>query len=296
MEIRQLEYFMAICQELHFTRASVNLGVTQPTLSHQIKALEDEIGILLFDRIGKKTMLTEAGLILLKHCRNVFNSLESAREEIAELQEIKQGSLSIGALTGELNQLVSKLLVDFHQRYPQIKLKVVGSDDLIERVIQNEIDFGLTILPVHDERITTVPLYEENLYLTVSSNHPLANREKIDLEEITGLPFIVFPKNHKCRQQIEIAFQLLGISLKPIIETDAPETIISLIEAQAGVSILSKTLINIWNNDNIKIIKIENPSIRRQIGLIYHKEKYMGFAAREFINVLKTTVTETHKD
>ncbi|MBP1991954.1 LysR family transcriptional regulator [Paenibacillus eucommiae] len=123
-------------------------------------------------------MLTEAGLILLKHCHNVFNSLESAREEIAELQEIKQGSLSIGALTGELNQLVSKLLVDFHQRYPQIMLKVVGSDDLIERVIQNEIDFGLTILPVQDERITTVPLYEENLYLTVSSNHPLANREK----------------------------------------------------------------------------------------------------------------------
>ncbi|MBP1991953.1 LysR family transcriptional regulator substrate-binding protein [Paenibacillus eucommiae] len=102
------------------------------------------------------------------------------------------------------------------------------------------------------------------------------------------MSFIVFPKTHKCRQQIEIAFQLLGISLKPIIETDAPESIISLIEARAGVSILSKTLINIWNNDNIKIIKIENPSIRRQIGLIYYKRKNIWDLLRgEFINIKK---------
>ncbi|MBW7460997.1 LysR family transcriptional regulator, partial [Paenibacillus sepulcri] len=88
MEIRQLEYFAAICQEKHFTRAAEKLNVTQPTLSHQIKALEDELGVPLFDRIGKKIAITEAGQLLLKHCGQVFNSLSSAREEISELQKI----------------------------------------------------------------------------------------------------------------------------------------------------------------------------------------------------------------
>nr|WP_264373540.1 LysR family transcriptional regulator [Paenibacillus psychroresistens] len=265
----------------------MNLGVTQPTLSHQIKALEDEVGTLLFDRIGKKTAITEAGTILLKHCRNVFNSLESARGEISELQLLLQGNLSIGALTGELNQLVSTLLVDFHKSYPQIKLKVIGSDNLIERVIQNEIDFAVTILPTHDERISTELLYEEELYLIVSSQHPLAQTEKVDLDDIIQLPLILFPKTYRCRQQIDDTCQLKGIILKPIIETDTPETIVNLVETQAGVSILSKTLINIWNNKNIKIIKIENPAICRQVGLIYHKEKYIGSAAREFMSLIK---------
>ncbi|BBI34911.1 LysR family transcriptional regulator [Cohnella abietis] len=292
MEIRQLEYFMAICKRLNFTRASEDLGVTQPTLSHQIKALEDEVGTLLFDRIGKKIAITEAGFILLKHSHNIFNSLAGAKEEIQELRKIKQGSLSIGALTGELTQLVTKLLLDFHQSYPQIKLTVIGADDLIERILQNEIDFALTILPVHDERLTTVPLYEEELYLAVSSKHPMAHKQSVHLDEIVTLPLILFPKHYKCRQQIEAACLLKEMSLQPLIETDSPETIIHLIENGAGASVLSKTLLNMYNNARIKMIRIENPAINRQIGLVYHKEKYMGFAAREFMNLLKNTTKD----
>ncbi|MEK3912158.1 LysR family transcriptional regulator [Paenibacillus sp. FSL H7-0331] len=294
MEIRQLEYFMAVCKTLHFTRASEELGVTQPTLSHQIKALEDEMGTLLFDRIGKKTAITEAGFILLKHCHTIFNSMVSAREEIQELQTMKQGSLTVGALTGELNQLVSQLLLEFHDNYPNIKITIISSDDIVERALQNEIDFALTIVPVHDERMTTVPLYEEELYLAISKHHPLAHNATVHLDEIAHLPFILFPKYYKCRQQIDAACSLQGISIAPLIETDSPEAIISLIENQAGVSILSRTLLNIWNNEHINIIKIENPSFHRQIGVVHHKEKYMGYAAREFIDLLKKTTEAYH--
>ncbi|MBB6671810.1 LysR family transcriptional regulator [Cohnella nanjingensis] len=292
MEIRQLEYFMAVCKELHFTRASEQLGVTQPTLSHQIKALEIEIGMPLFDRIGKKTALTEAGQILFRHGTHIFQSIQSAMAEIQELQEVKGGKLSIGVLKGELNQFVSTLLFTFHQQYPNIQLTVVGKDDMVDGIIQNEIDIALTIVPIHDERLTIVPLYEEDLYLTVSHRHSLADQQTIRLEQIKEEPFILFPKNYKCRQQIEAAFKLIDAPLRPIIETDATESILNLVQAEAGVSILSKTLLHMWGHDQLRMIKIENPSVRRQIGLVYHKEKYIGFAAQQFIRLLRQTIVD----
>ncbi|MCR8630427.1 LysR family transcriptional regulator [Paenibacillus radicis (ex Xue et al. 2023)] len=296
MELRQLEYFMAVCKELHFTRASEKLGVTQPTLSHQIKALEIEIGMPLFDRIGKKTALTEAGEILLKHSNQVFNSLQNAQEEIEELQEVKCGRLSIGVLTGELNQLVSKVLFTFHKNYPYVQIAVVGRDDVTEGIIRNEIDLGLTIIPIHDERITTELLYEEDLYLTVSNNHPLAAKKTIDLEQVKDQHFILFPEKYQCRQQINAAFKTIEAQINPIIETDATESILTLVQAQAGVSILSKTLLTLWTNDNIRMIKLEKPPVRRQIGLAYHKEKYIGFAAQKFIGLLRETIADQQLD
>ncbi|MGO4545732.1 LysR family transcriptional regulator [Paenibacillus sp. 2TAB23] len=291
MEIRQLEYFKALCKELHFTRASERLGVTQPTLSHQIKALEDELGVQLFDRIGKKTMVTEAGAILLKHCDHIFQSMASAKGEMEELQTLKRGCLSIGALPGELNSLVSAATIQFHKQFPDIQLKVWGTDDVMERVVHNELDVALTILPVIDERIVSVPLYEEELFLTLSHEHPLAALETVRLEDISQEPFILFPKTYKCREQTDTAFKAVGIVLNPIVETDAIETIFSLIQAKAGVSILSKTLMSIHKSDAIKTVKIINPSIKRTIGLIYHKEKYIGFAARKFIELIRSRVS-----
>jgi len=296
MEIRQLEYFMAVSKELHFTRASEKLGVTQPTLSHQIKALETEVGMPLFDRIGKKTALTEAGEILFRHGNQIFQSLQSAKDEIGELQDIQYGRLSVGVLTGELNRLVAALLFAFHQQYPGVQITVTGRDDITGGILRNEIDLALTIIPLEDDRIATVPLYEEDLYLTVASRHPLADAAAIDLEQVKELPFILFPRNYQCRQKIDAAFRTIDAPLNPVIETDAPESILKLVQAQAGVSILSSTFLSMWGHDDMKAIKLENPTIRRQIGLAYHKEKYLGFAARQFITMLQQIIAERGLD
>ncbi|MCZ8510906.1 LysR family transcriptional regulator [Paenibacillus filicis] len=126
--------------------------------------IEDELGVPLFDRIGKKIAITEAGMILYKECNKVFTNLSSAREQIQELQQIERGTLTIGALPGELNQLVSTLLVDFHRNYPKVRIKIFGVEDIVERVLQNELDFAITILPQEDDRIKKIPLYREKFY------------------------------------------------------------------------------------------------------------------------------------
>lgn len=292
MELRQLEYFVAICEELHFTRASEKLGMTQPTLSHQIKSLEDELGVPLFDRIGKKIAVTEAGKLLLSQCKVIFASLQNVKEQIMELQKVARGTLSIGALPGELTQLVSSLLLDFHNIYPQVQIKIVNLDDIVERVVQNEIDFAISILPIEDERIHKIPLYKEQFYLAVSSDHPLADRTSINFNEIRDYPIIMFPQTHKCRQMLDMTCSTSGFNLEPLIETTSIDTIIDLVKAGAGVTVLSKTLLNIYNDGQLKTLKVENPTLCREIGIIRHKDKYIGQAARIFMDLLSNHIDE----
>ncbi|MDF2718696.1 MAG: transcriptional regulator, LysR family [Paenibacillus sp.] len=121
MELRHLEYFMTMCQELHFTRASEKLGISQPTLSQQIRALELESDTLLFDRVGKKVIVTEAGKILYRHCVRMFDELGQAQTAIRELKGLRRGEIRIGS-SG--NHMLINSIISFHQSYPGIQINV----------------------------------------------------------------------------------------------------------------------------------------------------------------------------
>ncbi|OZB90121.1 LysR family transcriptional regulator [Paenibacillus sp. XY044] len=290
MEIRQLEYFRAICEELHFTRAADKLNVTQPTLSHQIKSLEDEIGTPLFDRIGKKIALTEAGRILKSHTAVIFNALQSAKDQMNELLSGERGTLAIGSPPGELNHLVSSLLVDFNRKYPNITIKIVESGNVTEKVLNNELDAAVTILPVDDDRLEKIPLYFEQFYLTVSSNQELAQRKEIDFAEVDRLPLILLPESHKCRQLVDATCRMTGKQMTPFVETNSIGTIFNLVKSGAGVSILSKSLIDLNRDGAVSAIPIVNPTLYRQIVIIYNKDKFLSHASRAFISLLQQFV------
>lgn len=286
MELRQLEYFMAVCEELHFTKASEKLGITQPTLSHQIKALEDEIGVPLFDRMGKKIAITEAGRLLYEQASKAFGNLKGAIEKIQELQQIERGILYIGTLPGEINELISSLLLEFHKKYPRIQIRVISKDDIVERILMNELDLAVTIMPPEDERLTRVRLYKEDFYLAVSSNHPLASKVSANFDEIRNYPIILFPQNHQCRKLIESTCTSKGFQVDALIETNDIDSILNFVEAGAGITILSKTLLNLHNREKIKIIPLVNPGLCREIGMVFHKDKYLTSAVRSFIDML----------
>src|SRR5690625_4827072 len=145
MELRQLEYFMAVCRELHFTRAAERLGIAQPTLSQQIRLLEHEIGTPLFDRSGKRTAMTEAGEILLRYSYNIFHELSQARDAISELQGLERGSLKIGSLLTAVDYLLPPVVMAFHRSYPNIELSISGlrTGDIYEGLLQNQLDLGI---------------------------------------------------------------------------------------------------------------------------------------------------------
>jgi LysR family cyn operon transcriptional activator len=290
VELRQLEYFYAICEEMHFTRAAERLGVTQPTLSHQIKAMEDEVGTPLFDRIGKKIALTAAGDVLKAHTLVILNTVSSAKDQINEIKGGGSGTLAIGSLPGELNVLVSSKLAAFNQQFPKVKIKISATDDVMDRVLKNELDLALTIHPVDDDRLEQVELYIEQFYLLMASEHELAKLDQIDFNEIKKHPVIMFPTNHRCRQLVDATCSTSGFFLDPFIETNSIDSIFNLVRSGVGVSIQSKSLCDLKNDDHLKAIPIVNPTITRKVILIYLRGKYLNRAAQAYIELLQKLV------
>lgn len=278
---------MAICEEMHFTKTAEKLGIGQPTLSYQIKALEDELGVRLFDRLGKKIAITEAGTILQEHCNKVFENLKNANEQLEELQKIKRGKLVIGAHLGDLSHIASIVLIAFHAKYPDIQIQIISFDDVTDKVKHNEIDLALTLTPpVVDESLTYIPLYEVEYILAVRTDHAWAEREEIEFREITDIPLILNPTCHLFRQFLEAVCMSLGIELKPIIESTDSRSMLNLVKGGIGGAIISCTLFSQENEGLLKAIKIINPTIKREVTIIHHKQKYIGTAARGFIEIL----------
>lgn len=291
MELRQLEYFHMVCQELHFTRAAEKVGISQPSLSQQIRLLEHEIGTPLFDRIGKKTALTESGRLLLKHARNIFYELEQAKTAIKELNGLQSGNISIGTLLTVENYLIPQTLLNFHRLYPAIEISVLGlsTGEIQKNLLENKLDIGIVFLPMKDNELETVSLYKEELVLAVPNGHPLEDQDKVHLDVLRTTPSILFPKNYFIRQLINKSCNDLGFLPQPIFEITTMESLINMVVEGVGVTILPKPYLEYLNNNKIKITPIVNSNLSREVGIVFRKDKYMGTATRAFIDQLKAT-------
>lgn len=286
MELRQLEYFIAVCKELHFTKAAEKLNIAQPTLSQQIKSLEDEIGIPLFDRVGKKTVLTEAGSILLSHCRRVFFEIEQAKAAIRDLNELERGKLRIGSLLTCANYLLPPAIISFKQLYPSIHLSVLGlrNGDIMQGLLENEFDLGVTFLPVENEELETIPLFTEELSLAVPYDHPLASLGVMNMGELGNTPIILMPKNYYLRQLVDNYCREIGVALNPTLEMTSLESLTKVVSAGLGVTVLPEPYLDTVTNQQIVKVKLVHPTPKREIGFVYRKNRYMCSATRAFIS------------
>lgn len=292
MELKQLEYFMAVCQELHFTRAAEKMGIAQPSLSQQIRLLEHEIGIPLFDRIGKRTVITEAGKTLLHHSYNVFHELSQARASISELQGLQRGTLKIGALLTVVNYLLPPTIIEFHHRYPNVELAVLGlrTGDIYNGLLQNELDLGIVFLPMKHDDLETIPLYKENLALAAPVDHPVAKEPFVTLDILKETPSVLLPSTYFLRQLINEQCRVLEFVPQPVIEMTTMESIINMVGKGVGVTILPKAYLDYIDNKHIQTIPIQKPLLTIQIGVVYRKNKYLCAASRVFIEQLIATV------
>lgn len=294
MELKQLEYFTVLCQELHFTRAAEKLGIAQPSLSQQIRLLEHEVGMPLFDRIGKQNILTDAGKILLDHSYSIFHEISQARAAISELQGLERGTLKIGALLTVVNYLLSPTVIDFHNTYPNIELSVQGlrTGDIYKKLLQNELDLGITFLPLAYEDLDAIPLYKEDLAFAVPKDHIIAKEESVSLQVLKETSSILLPETYFLRQVINEQCRLMNFAPKPVLEMTTMESIVQMIDKGVGVTILPKAYLDYVNNNRIKTIPIQDPVITTQIGIAYRKNKHLCAASRVFMDQLIKTVKD----
>ncbi|MGN8067655.1 LysR substrate-binding domain-containing protein [Mucilaginibacter sp. SG564] len=290
MELRQLQYFVKAAETMNFTEAAAAVFITQSTLSQQIKQLEEELGMLLFDRIGKHVRITEAGHIFLTHARKVLLDVQKGKQAIAELNNAATGELNIGVSYAFTSSLFP-VLAPFSTKYPGIKISIISDNhvELEKRLRLAELDL---IVAYHnesdDEDLEMQPLFSSSIIMAVAKTNPLAQLKSVNLKQLAELELILPGKGFSSRTFINELFYKHKMSPKIQIELNDVHTLLSLVQDGEWATILNeKTLIG-W--DKLIAIPIAGQEVKKQSYILWQKGVYRKKAAILFTEQLMKTM------
>jgi len=242
MELQQLRYFCAIADTGSFTRAARQTHVSQPSLSQQIRMLEDELGTRLIDRLGRTVQLTELGRSFLPRARAVLRDLEAARSDVVERKASICGPIFVGVIPTIAPYFLPPILATFSRKYPEARVTVVEEITplLLERIRAGTMDVAIAALPLqarsHD--FQTFPLMAEKLYAVLPKRHALAKRRTVSLGELQDDPFVLLRDGHCFRETAFAACKRARLNPKIIFESGQFSSILSMVGAGLGVSIV----------------------------------------------------------
>lgn len=256
MELRQLKYFKQACELQNFSEAARALHISQSTLSQQIKQLENELDVLLFDRVGKRVIPTEAGVAFLPYAHKAIQDAENGKQIIRDLKGIETGSLHIG-VTYSMSPLLIAALNQFTKIYPNYKVEIrfATSEELLKRLEENDLDFVLSFKPDnHAAQFETLPLFSSRLCFIVHQSHAMANLSSITLKRLAQTPLILPEKGFATRKKVDELFR--QNQLKPTIgiEMDDVHTIIHTLSGGQWATILTQAAVR--GEANLKQIPI----------------------------------------
>lgn len=238
--IRQIQSFLNVAALGSFTRAAEKMHTMQPALSQQIRDLEAELGIRLFDRTTRRVDLTEAGAEFRNIAAKVIEDLESAIRNAHELAERKRGRVIIAAPPLLAAAIVPHAIADFRNNYPGIEVRLVDArtEQIVENVRSGQVDCGIGTFHAGEEGISTTLLARDSLMVFCASDHPFAQRQTINWRELEGLPVITLTRDSGIRLLVEVGFETSRIRLIPVYEVAQITTALALVEAGLGVTVL----------------------------------------------------------
>ena len=215
MDLHQLRSFYEIVREQSFTRAADKLFLTQPAISLQIKALENELDELLLERNRRQLRLTPAGEILFAHAKAVLARLEQAHDDIAALKQVLRGRLAIGTSDTNCTYVLPNVLAEFRARYPAVELDIRNrmSPEVSNLVLNDEVEFGLATLPVKHRDLVSESLFERRDVLICPPDHALGKRRRIRLKQLAEYPFLVLERGSTSRQLLDEVFSTAGLGV-----------------------------------------------------------------------------------
>lgn len=285
----RLVVFRTVADQRSFRKAAEELYLTQPAVSLQIKALEDDIGVQLFDRTGAHIALTKAGKVLLDYSRRANALFVQAEEEIAALSGDHAGLLALGASTTIAQYLLPRMLGEFLRSHPRIHPTMVSgnTEQIVEALTQQKIALGLIEGPARSRDIKCEPFMEDELVLIVSAAHEWAELESIPCSEIAAAPLLMRERGSGTRQIVEMALQRQGVKLNPsriVMELDSTEAIKSAVEAGLGVGFVSRWAIakNLRLGAHFKIVEVTGLRIQREFCVAYASGAEPQGVANEF--------------
>ena len=275
MDLRRLRYFVAAAEELNFSRAAERLRIAQPPLSSQIKQLENELGVLLFDRTGRGVRLTDAGYVLLEEGRRIFIQLEQTARMVERVGSGKVGRLSLGFVPSATNEVLPPVLYGFQRRFPDVELFLheMMPDQVVQRLHGRQIDVGFFYLPFDDSALDFRSVSREPLVVALPETHPLAKEPEVDLHTLEREPFVL-PRRYEMPglygQVTEVCRQAGFIPRAVQKDVWLMQTIVGLVASGIGVALIPASLRNFRRKGVVyKTVRSLSPTV--EMGVVWRR-------------------------
>lgn len=287
MDFDQLETFQEVARLSSFSRAAEKRFRTQPAISSQIRSLEEEIGAKILDRSGGKVSLTASGKLFLKYVEDTLEARRAIFTAIAETERVPRGEIIVGANEGTCLHILPEVFADFKKQYPDVAVNIKRADyaKILESVIDNSVDFGFVSLPVTDNRLTVVLIHRDELIAIAPPHHAVAKMKSVTLAEVANYPLLV-PKVGHTRDALENLFNERRLKPRYSMELDSSELLKRFVAADVGVGFISRS--NVAEDvlaGLLKAVPLSDAQIRRDVALVFRKDKSLSRAALAFIDI-----------
>ncbi len=286
----QLKVFEVTARRGSFTRAAEELFLTQPTVSIQMKQLTKAVGLPLFEQVGKRLYLTEAGRALLSTCQDIFERLDQFDMTVSDLQGLQQGQLRLSVVT-TAKYVIPRLLGPFCRQYPgiDVALIVTNHENILERLKENLDDLYIPSQVPEMMDVFSQPFLENPLVVIASRHHPLAGTGDIALERLNNESFIMREPGSGTRQAVEQLFDAHNISIRVRLELGSNEAIKQAVAGGLGISVLSRHCMALeGQTGQIAILNVEGFPVPRHWHIVHPKGKHLSVVAQTFFKYLQT--------
>lgn len=279
MELQQLEYFRVMGQLEHVTRASEQLGITQPALSRSIARLERELGVPLFQPVGRSVRLSRYGEAFLRRVERALDVINDGRTELSDMTGSERGIIALGSQRSLATQYVPELVQRFTSQHPEVRFRCTEDNRkrLTGHLEEGSVDLCITVHLAHP-RFTWRRVGQQELVLIVSPTHRLAERRSIKLIEVAQERFVSFKQGYAMRTHAEKLCHNAGFAPSIVSESDESSSIRGLVAAGAGVAIVPHT----GTTNRVISLTIDEPEAHRDIGIAWVTDRYLSHAERQF--------------
>jgi LysR family transcriptional regulator, hydrogen peroxide-inducible genes activator len=291
MEVHQLRYFCAIVDTGTFSRAAQQTHVSQPSLSQQIRKLEDELGARLFDRLGRAVRLTEVGRGFLPRARSILRELEAARSEVVERKSSISGRVNVGVIPTIAPYFLPRILATFSQKFTQARVTIVEeiTPVLLERLRTGDIDVAIVALPLHvrGHEFETFRLTSEKLYAVMPKRHALAHRRAVFLKDMQSEAFLLLRDGHCFRETAVSACKRARVSPRVVFESGQFSSILSMVSAGLGVSIVPAMAVE--KRRGCRFVPLADEGAERTVGVVTLRGRSFTRAVEAFLTHVGTS-------
>jgi len=294
MELRTLKYFLSLFENDSFTAAARENFISQPAISIQLKNLQRELGIRLYETRGRKLSFTEAGMIVVDYARRVAGLEKQLLEHINDIQELKKGRISLGTIDAASIYVLPEVFRIFRELYPgiEINLEIAATYPLFRELEKGELDLVVGTLPLDlTSDYEVYDIFSEPMVFICPREHPLTDKAGVEPQDLEQYPFILFRKGSVTRGIIEKELNSKGVAPDVSMAIDSQEAIKHLVSSGLGLSVLPmKTVEYEIKTGELSILDVRGISLRRDIGLILPVSRYLPMTVRAFLGAMKAVM------